>query len=120
LPSTREAVRSISFVAMKKLLFLRACLVALASQPVMAQTGGADVVVVKVLEGGTSTELYIARPGSKPEQRVFKYKELSELGNGKSTGGEAEVLRRLLVEFAQQGYSLRRPSVVSARFTRLY
>jgi hypothetical protein len=53
---------------MKKLVFLGACLVVLASQPVKAQTGGADVVVVKVSEYATYIEFYIARSGSKPEQ----------------------------------------------------
>jgi hypothetical protein len=91
---------------MKKLLFLGACLVVLASQPVMAQAGGTDVVVVKLREDFAYIELFIARPGSKPEHRVYKGKELSELGNGKETGGTAEVTRRLFVELAQQGYSL--------------
>jgi hypothetical protein len=91
---------------MKKLLFLGACLVTLASQPVMAQTGATDFVVVKVIESVSYLEVCIARPGSQPESRQFRSKELSELGNGKETSGAAEVTRRMLVELAQQGYSL--------------
>jgi hypothetical protein len=91
---------------MKKLVCLGACLVALASQPVMAQTGGADVVIVKVRENYSYMELNIARTGSKPEKRVFKSKELKELGDGSEASGIAEATRRLLADLAQQGYSL--------------
>jgi hypothetical protein len=91
---------------MNKLLFLGACLMALASQPVLAQTSGADIVVVKVRENYSYMELNIARPGSKPEKRVFKSKELKELGDGNEPSGIAEATRRLLADLAQQGYSL--------------
>jgi hypothetical protein len=37
---------------MKKCLLLSACLLALGSSPVMVQMGVADVVIVKVSEGG--------------------------------------------------------------------
>jgi hypothetical protein len=52
---------------MKKLLFLGACLVVLASQPAMAQTGGSDIVVVKVTEDYGLLQFHIAHAGSKPE-----------------------------------------------------
>jgi hypothetical protein len=52
---------------MKKLLFLGACLVALASQPVMAQTGGADVVVVQVSFGLGAGQILISHGGGKTE-----------------------------------------------------
>jgi opacity protein-like surface antigen len=74
---------------MKKLLFLGACLVALASQPAMAQTGGSDMVVVKVTEQYGRIEFFIARAGSKPEHNE-----------------SAEYTRSLLMELAQQGYNL--------------
>jgi opacity protein-like surface antigen len=99
-------MRSSSFAAMKKLLFLGACLVALASQPVMAQTGAADIVVVKVSEGGGYLQFDIARPGSKPEHREFSLKQMKEKGDGYYVGGQAEYTRLLLVELAQQGYAL--------------
>jgi hypothetical protein len=91
---------------MKKLLFLGACLVVLASQPVMAQTGGADIVVVKVLEGSGQVHFHIARPGSKPEHREFSLKQLKEKGEGDYLSGQAECTRNLLVELTQQGYTL--------------
>jgi hypothetical protein len=72
---------------MKKLLFLGACLVALASSPVMAQTrktevemsytelaqtGGADVVVVHVQESSRSLSFSIARGQQQPEEIEIK------------------------------------------------
>jgi opacity protein-like surface antigen len=89
---------------MKKLLFLGACLVALASQPVMAQTGVADIVVVKVTESYGRIEFFIARAGSKPEHREFGFKQLKEKGEDRN--GSAEYTRSLLMELAQQGYNL--------------
>lgn len=65
---------------MKKLLLLGACLVALAPQPGMAQTGGADMVVVKVTEEYGLLQFHIARAGSKPEHREFNLKQLKEKG----------------------------------------
>ncbi|TDN38256.1 hypothetical protein E4631_06190 [Hymenobacter sp. UV11] len=91
---------------MRKLLFLGACLVALASQPVMAQTGGAEVIVIKVLEANGSMQIGIARPGSKPEHREVNLKQLKEKGEGDYLNGQAEYTRSLLVELSQQGYSL--------------
>jgi hypothetical protein len=52
---------------MKKLLFLGACLVALASSPAMAQTGEADVVIVKISEGYSSLHIAIVHGTGKPE-----------------------------------------------------
>jgi opacity protein-like surface antigen len=95
------------FAAMKKLLFLGACLVALASQPVMAQTGAADIVVVKVIESYGRIEFFIARAGSKPEHREFGFKQLKEKGEDRFFyNGSAEYTRSLLMELAQQGYNL--------------
>jgi hypothetical protein len=94
------------FTAMKKLLFLGACLVALTSQPVTAQTGGTDIVVVKVSEAGLYLHFDIARPDSKPEHREFNLKQMKEKGDGYTIGGRAEFTRILLVELAQQGYAL--------------
>jgi len=91
---------------MKKLLFLGACLVALASLPVMAQTGAADIVVVKVTESYGWLHLDIARADSKPEHREFNLKQLREKGATYATSGQAECTRSLLVELAQQGYTL--------------
>jgi hypothetical protein len=94
------------FATMKKPLFLGACLVALASQPVLAQTGGADIVVVKVIESYGLLQVHIARAGSKPELREFGFKQLKEKGETNFFNGSAEYTRSLLVELAQQGYIL--------------
>jgi hypothetical protein len=91
---------------MKKLLFLGACLVALASQPVMAQTGGADIVIVKVTDYNTGLEFDIARTGSKPEHREYSAKQVKEKGEGRYNSGTAEYTRSLLMELSQQGYTL--------------
>jgi opacity protein-like surface antigen len=107
---------------MKKLLFLGACLVALASSPVMAQTnkvqveswhtelaqtGAADIVVVKVMESYGRLDFFIARAGSKPEHREFGFKQLKEKGEDRFFyNGSAEYTRSLLMELAKQGYTL--------------
>lgn len=56
------------FAAMKKLFFIGACLVALVSQPVMAQTGAPDLVVVKVDETPSFLRFSIARGQQEPEE----------------------------------------------------
>lgn len=80
---------------MKKLLFLGACLVALASQPAMAQTGGPDVVVVRVLEFSRKLQFSIARGQQQPEELTF---ELSK--EAKASSGYQIVLAKLYA----QGY----------------
>jgi hypothetical protein len=91
---------------MKRFVFLGACLLALASQPVKAQTGGPDIVVVKVIEGSGQLHFHIARPGVKPEHREFNLKQLKEKGEGDYYSGQTECTRNLLVELTQQGYTL--------------
>jgi hypothetical protein len=91
---------------MKKLIFLGACLIALSSKPVMAQTAATDVVVVKVSEGSGYLQFDIARPSSKPEHREFSLKQLKEKGESYYISGQAEYTRSLLVELIQQGYTL--------------
>ena len=91
---------------MKKCLFLGACLLAVASQPVMAQTSTVDIIVVKVLEGNGLLHFDIARPGSKPEHREFSARQLKEKGEGNHLSGQAVYTRDLLVELTQQGYTL--------------
>jgi hypothetical protein len=56
---------------MKKLLFLGACLLALASQPVMAQTVVPDLVVVHVVQLGRKLEFSIAQGQQQTEDVVF-------------------------------------------------
>ena len=88
------------FAAMKKLLFLGACLVALASQPVMAQTGGADVVVVRVYDG--TGKFVIGRPGGKIEELSFNPNYTSK-GLAEST----DQLQKAIASLYQQGYTLK-------------
>jgi hypothetical protein len=86
---------------MKKLFFLGACLIALASQPVMAQTGGPDVLVVRVTEGIRRVNVSITTPDGKSEQLQFENGAIGErLDN--SGQGYQKVFARLY----QQGYRL--------------
>ena len=91
---------------MKKLVYLGACLVALASLPVKAQSSEVETIVVKVVEYSGLMRFAIARPGSKPEYREFSLKQLKEKGEGDYLSGQAEYTRSLLIELAQQGYTL--------------
>lgn len=100
---------------MKKLFFIGACLLALVSTPVMAQTSGTDIIVVKVYESNGLLELDIARPSSKPEHREFSLKQLKEKGEGNYMSGQAEYTRSLLVELAQQGYTLTTTYIANGR-----
>lgn len=86
---------------MKKLLFLGACLVALASQPVKAQAGGADVVVVRIYDGNTG-KIVIARAGGKTEEVLFNG-SYSSKGLAESTSQFQQTVASLY----QQGYTLK-------------
>jgi hypothetical protein len=75
---------------MKKILFLGACLVALASKPVMAQTAGPDVVVVRVTDGLVASQI--------------------DLPVGTHTKGlvsSGEVIQQAIAKLYQEGYSLK-------------
>jgi hypothetical protein len=87
---------------MKKLLFLGACLLALASQPVMAQTGGLDVVVVKVFEGIVSMRIAVTHGQGKTELI-----ESDGGGGKKDIVTSAETLQKLIAGLLQQGYTLK-------------
>ncbi|TVT39621.1 hypothetical protein FNT36_18440 [Hymenobacter setariae] len=86
---------------MKKLLILGACLVALASQPVLAQTGGPEVVIVKIWEGEAILSITIARAAGKPEVLTYKTKELRE------EGASAVLTQKALAKLYQEGYMLK-------------
>jgi hypothetical protein len=84
------------FAAMKKLLFLVAYLVALASQPVMAQTGGPSVVVVQLYQSGfTKYQIVIDRGGDTPE--VVEFKADPQIK-------QAGVYQHIFEKLAQEGY----------------
>jgi hypothetical protein len=84
---------------MKKLLFLGACLVALASQPVMAQASGPDVLVVRVVEIYGRTLITIERAGQEPEEIIFDWNGRPGKG-ARASKGYYDALAR----FYQQGY----------------
>lgn len=86
------------FGAMKKLIFLAACLVALIFSPVMAQTSGAAVVVVQTYYIGLGAlRIAITRGEGKTEQREVKSK-----GND-----QVEAVQKVIADLYQQGYSLK-------------
>ncbi|TVT39600.1 hypothetical protein FNT36_18330 [Hymenobacter setariae] len=89
---------------MKKLLFLGACLVALASQPVMAQTGGStevDVTVVRVTASYPRTLVTITRPGGKEESLDF-----DNYGRGEKRPLIGPGLQQVVADLYKQGYQL--------------
>jgi predicted secreted protein len=86
---------------MKKLIFLAACLVALTSQPVLAQTVGTDVVVVRVAEAVGRTHLTIERSGQEPEEISFDWADKTSK-NQRASKGYLDALNKLY----QQGYQV--------------
>lgn len=87
---------------MKKFLFLGAYLMALASQPVRAQTGGSNVVVVRVHDNGVSIELLISR--GKGNSELIKF---SSGRSSKNLQEAAEGYQQTLAKLYQEGYSLK-------------
>jgi hypothetical protein len=84
---------------MKRFLFLGACLVALASQPVMAQTGGADVVVVQVSFGVGAGQILISRGEGKTEIVTVK--------KNKNEAFESEAYQQVIAKLYQEGYTIK-------------
>jgi opacity protein-like surface antigen len=84
---------------MKKLLFLGACLVALASQPVVAQAGEPEVIVVQVYYTGIATgHILITRGAGKNEDIEFKGKSWTETG---------EAVQAAIAKLYKEGYSVK-------------
>ncbi|MGI4822687.1 MAG: hypothetical protein ACRYFV_15870 [Janthinobacterium lividum] len=87
---------------MKKLLLLSACLLALGSSPVMAQTGTPAVAVVRNWANGlASGHLLIDRDG-KTEQVDY-----NAATTAKGVESEAEAVRQVVAKLYQEGYSLK-------------
>ena len=84
---------------MKKLLFLGACLVALASSPVLAQTGGAQVVVVQVSFYPSGGQMTISRGEGKTEVIDFK--------RSRGQAAEVEAYQQTISKLYQEGYTLK-------------
>ncbi|MGI4822688.1 MAG: hypothetical protein ACRYFV_15875 [Janthinobacterium lividum] len=88
---------------MKKLLCLGACLVALASSPVMAQTVLPGVVVVRVNENNAKkVRVVVAYGNGKTEVTIVEASNSVEGGNAVVEGYQ-QVFQKLY----QQGYSLK-------------
>jgi basic membrane lipoprotein Med (substrate-binding protein (PBP1-ABC) superfamily) len=102
------------FAAMKKLLFLGACLVALASQPLMAQTGGSNVVVVRVHDSGVNIELVINR--GKGQSELIKF---NSGVSDKHLQEAAEGYQQALAKLYQEGYSLKSTFTSTERLSTL-
>jgi hypothetical protein len=102
------------FAAMKKLIFLGACLVALASQPVMAQTGEPQVIIVRVYDAGGNVELAVSRGNGKPELLKF------DAGiRDKDLLAAAEGYQQALAKLYQEGYTLKSTFTTSERLSTL-
>jgi hypothetical protein len=88
------------FAGMKKRVFLGACLMALASQPVKAQTGGlAAVVVVQIYQSTLNKgRIVVERGVDKPEIVEFKFSPQDE---------QAAAYQHIFAKLAQEGYVLK-------------
>jgi hypothetical protein len=89
---------------MKKLLFLGACLVALASQPVKAQTTRPNVVVVQVYYTGMSGIQHIAITRGEGQTEDIEIK--GTFPNG-SDHKAAEAYQRVVEKLFSEGYTLK-------------
>jgi hypothetical protein len=86
---------------MKKLLFLAACLVTLASTPVVAQSGGPGVVIVQFYTTGLGNgHIAITRGEGRTEDVEFKVTNIKQ-------HTAAEAYQRVFAQLVQEGYSLK-------------
>lgn len=88
---------------MKKLLFLGACLVALASSPAWAQAGEPEVVVVRVVEKIAGKNRLVVVRGEGKSEEV----ELDSGLNTKSMTASGEAMRRVFAQLYHEGYTLK-------------
>jgi len=88
--------------AMKKLFCLGAYLLASASSPVMAQTGGPDVVVVRTTDSAGYLRIVVTHGEGKSEVLELPRKDLKE-----SPTGQEEALQKVFAKLYQEGYQLR-------------
>jgi hypothetical protein len=91
------------FVTMKKLILLAACLLALTAQPVLAQTGGADVVVVRVLEGNPRDVRIIVSYSEKKSETTTVKSTLDKEGQIAINEACQQVIQKLY----RDGYTLK-------------
>ncbi|RZK26773.1 MAG: hypothetical protein EOO63_14280 [Hymenobacter sp.] len=74
---------------------------ALASQPVKAQTGGPDIVIVRLAEGAGTIHAVITRGEGKSEEVEFQN------GGGKRLVASSEGYYKLINKLYQEGYTLK-------------
>ncbi|GAA4498486.1 hypothetical protein GCM10023172_15590 [Hymenobacter ginsengisoli] len=86
---------------MKKLLILSACLLALASSPVAAQTSGPEVTTVSIYNG-LDMQIVITRGEGKSEVIVVSYKE-----SRKNPTVREEACQKVFAKLYQEGYTLK-------------
>lgn len=90
---------------MEKLFFIAACLLALGSTPVMAQTGGPDVAVVRISESLAGRVLITVSRG--PGQTETKVDTTIPQNINKNQSPLAEAYQQAVVSMLQQGYTLK-------------
>jgi hypothetical protein len=87
---------------MKKRLFIEACLVALASTPVLAQTTGPQVAVVTSYSNGFAAGHFVVDKDGKTEVIDFPGNTLE-----KAQRERVETLRLIVAKLYQEGYALK-------------
>jgi hypothetical protein len=98
------------FAAMKKLLFLGTCLIALSASPVIAQTIAPAVAVVSIKYGGDGPavgHLLINRDGKIERQDVLNVVLGEPLRIDEVLVARAKLLRRIVTQLYQEGYMLK-------------
>jgi hypothetical protein len=86
---------------MKKLLALGACLVALSIRPAAAQTGGSDIVMVRLYEQSGMVHAVIVRGEGKTEEMDFRNGY-----NGKAFIASGEGYYKMLAPLYREGYTV--------------
>ena len=86
---------------MKKLIFLSACLLALAARPAAAQTPTPDIVVVREYDSGSSVNLTVTRGEGKTEKVEF-----ASGGTDKKLTAAGEGYYKVLAALYREGFVL--------------
>lgn len=88
---------------MKKLFFIGACLVAFASQPVMAQTGGPSVATVRISQGAGRVYIATSTGAGKAEMSEIETPSYTN----KNIGPIADIYQQTIAKLSQEGYTLK-------------
>ena len=90
---------------MKKLILLGGCLWTFAAQPAKAQSGQADIVVMKVLESRLGTRIVVARSWGIPDEIEVKPNLASN--EARLMRDSAEKIQEVLTKLYQEGYAIK-------------